>query len=292
MTAGSFTSPRYEERQDAARPLQAIAGYNDEPLPLDIHVHPELEAGIVLAGEERISFSETALSCGPGDVWLCGMWEPHGWEIRPPRTHNVVLKFLPEFLGARRLGDMPWLTPFLAPPSWRPRVVSAGMRRRVTALGQWLRREVQDRRPAWEHVVRVELLHLLVELGRGWDGRDVPRATEDVSFSALARMMPALNLVHSPPWRRISVREAASGCGLSASQFQDVFRRALGMSFGQFCLRARLSLAAHRLLNTDRPTVSIATEMGSVDDCHLHRRFARQYGCTPAQYRARREAVS
>lgn len=33
------------------RLLWPISGYNDEPL--DIHIHPEMEVGIVLSGEER-----------------------------------------------------------------------------------------------------------------------------------------------------------------------------------------------------------------------------------------------
>ena len=285
MPSSSFASPRYEARRDGASPLQVILGFNDESLPLDIHVHPEVEVGMVLSGEERILFSETAMTCGPGDVWLCGMWEPHGWEIRPRRTRNVVLKFLPEFLGEEMLGELPWLTLFTVPPSQRPRVVSTEMRQRVLAVGQWLRREIENREPAWEHVVRVEVLRLLIELGRAWDAEDVPEPPSRAHWSALARLMPALNLVHSPPWRRVSVREAAAACGLSPSQFQDLFRRSLGTSFGQFCLRARLSLVAHRVLNTDRSLASIAAEVGFVDDCHLHRRFVKHYGCTPRQYR-------
>ncbi len=233
MSAGSFASPRYEPRLSATSSLHAIAGFNDDPLPLDIHVHPEIEVGIVLTGEEWILFGGMAMACAPGDVWMCAMWEPHGWEIRPPHTRNVVLKFMPEFLGGASGGDMSWLAPFLAPATYRPRVASAAVRRKVLALGRWLRREVEERGSAWEQVVRVELLHLLIVLGRDWETAGLSPPTRRVRLNALARLMPALSLAHSYPWRRVNVREAAGACGLSPSQFQNLFRDAMGASFGR-----------------------------------------------------------
>jgi len=292
MSAGSFASPRYEPRLSAASSLQAIAGFNDDPLPLDIHVHPEIEVGIVLTGEEWILFGGVAMVCAPGDVWLCAMWEPHGWEIRPPHTRNVVLKFMPEFLGDASGGDMSWLAPFLAPAIYRPRVTSTALRRKVLALGRWLRREVEERRSAWEQVVRVELLHLLIELGRDWESAGLSPPTKRVRLNALARLMPALSLAHSFPWRRVSVREAAAACGLSPSQFQNLFREAMGASFGAFCLRTRLAVAAHQALHTQLPMIAIAEETGFVDDSHLHHCFVKHYGCTPAQYRERTQAAA
>jgi AraC-like DNA-binding protein len=281
----SFLSPRLEQHSYGQRPLHAIAGFNDAPLPLDIHVHREVEVGVVLSGEEQIHFSEMVQICRPGDVWLCASWEPHGWLIDRPRVRNAVLIFQPEFVGEEMLGELPWLTLFAVSPDQRPRVSAPEVRRRALAIGQTLRQEIESQPPDWEALVRIELLHLLLLLKREWGGKR-PAPSGHVRLSTLARVMPALALSHSQPWRRVSVAEAASACGLSSSHFQSLFRRAVGMSFGQFSLRARLSFAANRMLNTERSVAAIATEAGFADGSHLHRRFRQQYQRTPRQYRA------
>lgn len=281
----SFTSPRQERYPATEGKLRAICGWNDEPLPLDIHVHPGFEVGLVLAGEEQVHVGDSVWNCGAGDVWLCGMWEPHGWRMPMPRTRNIVLIFPPEFIGEEIVGDVPWLTLFRLPPDGRPRGNSPKIRGRVLEIGETIRREIEARDPFWERVVRLEVLRLLTELARGWTGVKEANHDDHRRLKGLARLMPAFGLVHSVPWRRVPVSEAAEACGMSPSRFHTVFGQTMNMSFGKFSLRARLSFAARQLLTTDRPISAIAAETGFADDSHLHHCFAKQYGQTPSAYR-------
>ena len=266
-------------------PLYGIAGANDDLAPLDIHVHRELEVGIVVSGEEEIHFFDHLLTCHPGEVWLCTTDEPHGWRFGKTHAQNAVLLFTPEFIGEELLGGLPWMAMFVVPPSQRPQLRSPEARRQALALGRTLRREIEEGRPDWEEVVRFELLHLLLLLKREW-GASRPGVDQAGHSSLLARVLPAVALTHSTPWRRISVVEAAAACGLSRSHFQSLFQRAMGVSFGRFALRSRLSYVAHRVANTDRTVAAIAAEAGFTDDSHLHRRFRQQYHRTPRDYRA------
>jgi transcriptional regulator GlxA family with amidase domain len=106
-----------------------------------------------------------------------------------------------------------------------------------------------------------------------------------MSAGKLTRVRPALELAHAHLATSVSVAEAAAACNLSRSQFCLVFRDAMGLSYGRFCGRLRLGLVAKLLLSTDRSIASIAQRTGYVDASHLHRAFARQYGCTPGAYR-------
>src|SRR4030042_1427006 len=117
MLDHSFSSPRQERDPSTESRLRAICGWNDGPLPLDIHVHPGLEVGLVLAGEEQVHFAQSVWSCGVGDAWLCGMWEPHGWRVPRPGTRNIGLIFPPEFIGEEIVGNGPGLPPFPVPPA-------------------------------------------------------------------------------------------------------------------------------------------------------------------------------
>jgi AraC family transcriptional regulator len=112
-----------------------------------------------------------------------------------------------------------------------------------------------------------------------------------VRLAHLAQIMPALRLVHSRPVRRVSVAEAAAAANLSRAQFSLVFKRSMGLTFGEFRLRARLALVADRLLNTHLSTDAIAQETGFTDASHLHRSFQKRFGCTPAQYRERAQSA-
>jgi AraC-like DNA-binding protein len=87
------------------------------------------------------------------------------------------------------------------------------------------------------------------------------------------------------PGQRVSLEEGATACSLSASRFGSVFRHAMGMSFGQFVLRARLAYATQLMLTTDAPIEAIARELDFTDASHFHHAFQRRYGATPARYR-------
>jgi len=279
---------RYDEGLSPATPVYCHLGRHPEQTPLEIDVHEGLEVGFQLTGEEERQFQDFVTRCRPGDVWLCAMWEPHGWRVTAPATSNAVLIFLPEFLGDEMLGDIHWLDLFALPPRQRPWIASQQMRQQMLTLACDLREEIKERRRGWLPTVRVLLLRALLLLNRD---REPPppsqRLAKPASTHLLSSVMPAVNLVHLHPDRRISTDEAARACGLSRAQFNRVFRRAMAMSFGAFCLRARLALAAHLLLTTRLPIEDISGRAGFADGSHLHATFPRHYGDTPGRYRER-----
>lgn len=289
----SFVTPRYEEGRPAPENLWCTATTIEDLTSLDIHVHPGVEVGVVLEGEEEIQFSGFTLRCGPGNVWLSNAWEPHGWRISRPRTRIAVAVFTPEFMGDELVGGASWLAPFTVPPQLRPAGVSAEARRQVVAIGHDLAREIAARQEWWEEAVRFSLLRLLVALARDWEYRELPNlgAQRDIAAHDLSRLMPALATIHASPWQTVRAREAAAACGLSVSYFRGLFRQVTGTSFARFCLNSRLSYTAHQLLHTSRPVAAIAAEVGFVDASHLHHRFIEEFGCTPAQFRRRRGVV-
>jgi AraC-like DNA-binding protein len=267
-----------------ANPVFAHLHHHAEPTSLQVDLHAGFEVGILLTGEQERRIADQAVSLRPGDVWLCAMWEPHGWTVTAPDTREIILIFLPEFLGEEMLGGVPWTTVFSAPPGERPRATTATVRESVLVIGQELWREIEERQQAWLSAVRLGLERLLLAVSRHWrPGGQADR--ERVPPTTISRIMPALDMIHQPPLRRVSVAEAAAACGLSRSQFDLLFRQSMGMSFSRFGLRARLAFVAGQLLTTELPADAMASRSGFVDASHLHRAFVRHYGCTPAAYR-------
>ncbi len=260
--------------------------------PLDIHIHRGAEVGLVLEGEQSIQFGKFTMQCRPGDVWLCAPWEPHGWEVPDSGVRNFVLIFRPDFLGEETVGGLPWLALFALPPSMRPRLAHPAAWDRVLRIARQMDDESNAQRWGWQDMMRLQALELLAELMRNWadPAADPMAGSARRSNAEVSRVLPAVALAHSVAGRRVSVAEAAEACALSASRFQHTFRASMGISFGRFCRRNRLALAAHLLLKTDLSLQNIAEETGFCDPSHLHRSFVATYGVSPGGFRRHRAA--
>jgi AraC-like DNA-binding protein len=264
-------------------------GY-EQAQPLQIDFHEALEAGIVLEGTQERSFQGFSYPVGPGDTWLCASWEPHGRRVLTPGTVVVIVVFLPSFLGDEMLGPVPWMSLLASPPSQRPRVGDDALRERLLRMGRDWQEERRQGRPDWAVGVRYDLLRMLFWLSRDWSPPPISRDPAVSSSASFSQIMPALQLVHSSPARRADIATAARLAGLSRSQFCLVFKRVMGMSFGEFCVRARLALVAQQLLGSDASVQAIAGRVGFTDASHLYRGFLKRYGCTPGEFRERGRA--
>jgi AraC-like DNA-binding protein len=260
------------------------------PSDLEVHVHRGLDVGILLQEGYELRYGDYAFTPRRGDVWLGGMWEPHSWRTTRAGARSVILCFLPEVLEEHIEPQLDLLGPFTLPASQRPRVVSEEARRSVLHIGWRLCEELRRLDRGWRTLVKVLLVELLVTLLREWEPAPCSQRSAAIRPNDLARIVPALALIHASPGGPVSPRAAAEACHLSLSGFHQAFRRTMGISYGRFGLRSRLAAAAHALLDADLPVQAIARRTGFVDASHLHRRFVAQYGCTPAEYRGRAAA--
>jgi len=69
------------------------------------------------------------------------------------------------------------------------------------------------------------------------------------SLSSFLRIRKALNEVWTINARPPNLSDAAKMCGLSSSRFSELFRRTMGVSYGKFAIRIRMSNAANDLLS-------------------------------------------
>jgi AraC-like DNA-binding protein len=261
------------------------------PGPLSMDIHQGMEIGLVLRGQVERHYENYAFVAGPGDLHLTATWEPHGWRIRDSDTAQVVLIFLPEVLEDRMFREVPWLSFFTAPPGHRPQVTSPEMREEVLTIGRRLYYEARERPRGWAIGLRLCLFDLLLTIHRYWEPPALSSPAPAVQASSFARVMPAVQLVYGSPSRHLSSEVAAAACGLHRSRFRELFRQTMGVSFQDFCRRARLATVAQLLLTTDLPTDTIAEETGFTDGSHLHRTFVQFYGTTPGRYRAEHRAT-
>ncbi len=255
------------------------------PTPTNADIHQGFEVGMLLKGRQLRTFPDLSLEAGPGDAWLIPPWEPHGWETTVPGTHEVVIHFVPGFLGDEQFAGVSWLALFSASPDKRPRVRGVDTRRKVLAIASELAWDLESKPVAWVDSMRLNLLRLLLMLRQAWDDTASATSPRRSEMKELARLMPAIRLVHSNPARRVSLTDAAQECCVSTELFRALFRQVMGLSFGKFALRARLAHAAGLLRDTDLTMGTISEESGFADASHFHRMFVKVYGRAPGRYR-------
>jgi AraC-like DNA-binding protein len=249
-------------------------------------MHRTFEVDLVLDGNIIYTFDDdVARTFGPGDVVLIPAWEPHFWTSGDVVGSELVIQFLPEFLGEETVAGSSWLGLFAVPPADRPRVADSAMRKQIAAIVPELRREVEEQAFGWQDAVRLGLLQLLLVLARGRPSGAQRSVQPRYGGTNLERIMPALTLVQSDTSHRVGLEQVAGRCGLSGRQFATVFRRTMGISFARFSVRVRVKEAARLLHQTDVPVDLIAERTGFVDDSHLRRVFTATFGVTPSAYR-------
>jgi AraC-like DNA-binding protein len=264
-----------------------VVAYNHHLVRTGFHsdTHYELELGVVMAGRTQRQIGGCDRVLGPGEVWLCGMWEPHRYRVVAVPNDTIVLVIRPQMLVDLRFDEDPdhrWLMPFTVPPEHRPRP-SPAARREILAWARRMRRTVDVEHPRRALTQRVLLLELLLLLDRDWT---YPHARERVP-AHVAGVDQAVQLVFEHH-AGITSEDAARRCGFSRNRFNQLFTELMGVSFAKFSLRYRLGGVASRLVRTTDPLKAIAPAWGFADASHLLRCFKKQYGCTPLAYRRAR----
>jgi AraC family transcriptional regulator len=85
----------------------------------------------------------------------------------------------------------------------------------------------------------------------------------------------------------LSVERLAAIASVSVPHFRRVFRNAMGVPPHRYVLNERMKRAKELLVQGDWPMSMIADECGFASQSHLTRCWAKEFGITPTEYRAR-----
>jgi AraC-like DNA-binding protein len=101
------------------------------------------------------------------------------------------------------------------------------------------------------------------------------------------RLLEVLSLIQRAPHTDLSNAFLAERAGMSLERFIRVFREHAGITPAAYVLSTRLRLAGESLALSDKTIDQIAVENGFPNRHYFTRMFARQFGCGPAEFRAR-----
>ena len=90
---------------------------------------------------------------------------------------------------------------------------------------------------------------------------------------------------------KLTLDQVAQAASVSRNTCLSCFRRVLGLSPMEYLTQRRLEYALHLLLTSDLPVAQVAEACGFGDASYFGKRFRKQMGLTPSQYRHRHPAA-
>lgn len=264
--------------------LYGFKTYNDITTP-NYDMHYGMEMGIIRSGKMRRFYENSSNDLISGDVWFCGMWEPHGYEILETPCEVITVIILPQMLANLHFNEaskINWLTPFIIPAEQRPKI---GEKTKSVLLEIAYRLEESMNRKSKLSKLRLRLyvLEILTEIQEIFPFRTAWEAPDSTTYSCVNHAIHTLFKNH----RKVTTSQLARDCCVSRNLFNSLFKKTMGISFAKFSLRYRLNGVASQLIHSDDPLKMIADEWGFTDASHLIRNFVKHYSITPTEYRKR-----
>lgn len=118
--------------------------------------------------------------------------------------------------------------------------------------------------------------HELLAAMRRWP------SAPDLGTRAVARAVEYLRAAPADP---VCLGDLAGELCVHPSHLARAFRRAMGVTPGEYHRRVRIARAAERLATSDKPIAGVAGDLGFADQAHLTRWFTRVTGLSPGAFR-------
>lgn len=229
------------------------------------HFHDRTVLGVTLAGEWDSIVCSTRLTNIPGMLHVEPAGDSHVNQFGSQGAHVVIIQ--PDQSDAL-------LQPFksVLGIAFQMRVGFPGLQ-----IAERIRRELYQKDDLTPLAMESLCLDMLVSTSRQQRIRHEP---------APAWLLRTVDYAHARFLERPSLRELGDVAGVSPDHLSREFRRLYGMGPAQYLRRLRLEWAAERLRKPDDPLAEIASAAGFADQSHFTRRFKKQFGVTPAAFRA------
>ena len=102
-------------------------------------------------------------------------------------------------------------------------------------------------------------------------------------------IMPALYFMSDHFHEQVNLEQCAAMVNLSLGRFAHLFTKQVGLSPYRFILSLRIDEAKDLLVNSSMSVNDVARQIGFSDPCYFSRIFRKYAGCSPKEYRRKRQ---
>lgn len=295
--SSGHTSTRYESKQHGSAEFP-YAVYRslipDIMHSYPLHWHNEMEITYILNGSCIISVNGTPIRALTGDIILILPNQLHSID----RDGNCRAEYYTFVFDLYLLGqDTPsdacfrkYLKPYLDGGAVLPlRLFSkhtdyASIRQSLEELLKLEKPECQAApMQGRELLIKARLFHIFGLLEPYRNDTDSDAAL--CQIAQIQKMKALLHFISVNYMNPLTLQEAASFCGYSASYFMKFFKSFTSLTFVEYLNHYRLEKASELLRATDLTVLVVSENVGFENHSYFIRIFKRQYGITPRKYR-------
>ncbi len=243
----------------------------------------------MLHGAAEVIFEDFNRTFQEGELWWNMCWEPHAYRFTGKRNFVLAINIDVEQLGScSPFSGCNWLAPFVASPEERYCPETDRERRYILHTGKELYHLYRHQESNWRIACWLLIHQLLLYAINRMEWTELDGTMERESANSFSRIRQALNRVWTSEARPPTLTEAAKMCSLSPSRFSELFRRTMGVSYGKFAIRVRMSNAAKDLMSERFTLEEIAEKWGFFDSAHFCHSFKKFYRVSPSQFVSRK----
>lgn len=139
-------------------------------------------------------------------------------------------------------------------------------------VAQLIDRMIKDPNYQWSDVI-VEPTHITT------------RASSDIYSTINPHISVVLKEIHEHISSKLTIEGLVRLVPLSRRSLESLFREVTGDSIYSYILKLRIEKFASELIETNKPIINIALDLGYIDYKNISRQFKNLKGCTPSEYR-------
>ena len=286
MSGDEFDSNRFSKPKfniSVEDPILLIDDFYTDKDENFYDIHYDYEVGIVASGAVTRTFRGKQKTLYPGDIWVTGIWEPHGFELEEIPSEMVCFIMSPESLSKILPIGFNWIKIFSQETESTPKIDERYKKEILRTCSEIKEIVKQDTNLAlaWKANALAKILLYVVESNmKEYSG--VHQVPEDIVEHDVIKNV--VNLVFGAKGI-VTIREAANECMMSTSHFSRVFKKATGVTFAKFALGHRVKQSAISLTDTNEPIKKIAKDWGFIDSSHYTKTFEKYFSLSPSAFR-------
>ncbi|EWG97757.1 AraC family transcriptional regulator [Halomonas sp. BC04] len=262
---------------------------HDFPAPVSKwNYHPEYELHLITESEGQSFVGDHIGHFYPGDIFLIGPSLPHNWVSNLGSEHDliegrdVVVQFDHKILGQEAQALFPEISvakKLLEDSKQGIRFTSGDLKKSRELI---VSMKGRDGLEALAHFFNI-ISHLATRTQ--WETLSSPYFSPDLNPSTAKWMQIVTEYIMDNLGEEIRLSHVAAMVRMTDSTFSRFFRKNAGIGFSDYLTRLRIARACSLLRESEKKVVSVCTECGFNNISNFNRRFLKEKGMTPTEYR-------
>jgi AraC-type DNA-binding domain-containing proteins len=239
------------------------------------HAHEHFQICYIQQGVCLHYVDNEAYLMTKGDLLAIPPFVPHRLDFyKEEKVKLVQVDFMPEVLDSEEM---------LAEPPFFPKMRLSGDNQALAEqLIASMNMEHSRKEPGYRHLIRADLIRLLVTAFRQNDSTKRAGASEEESRPLFYETVRYMEIHYTDS---LKLEDLAQRAAMSPSYFSYMFKVLIGQPYTQYLNELRIRKALDLLQTTEQSAIEISFAAGFNNISHFNRMFRKSVGISPLAYR-------